>query len=325
MYVAPPGGRLSRGSGRESGRPAVRVPERHQDSGAGAAAARLGPETARVGFLGSFTSALVAALWTWGTPQSWGFLTLASVTHVASVTDVLRQGSFPVYPARRAMVLVTLSLGLVFYLPLVAALTVLAWPGLEPANTGNGFLVNRYAYREKGPSQGQWIWMHAPVAGEPRAARVLAISGQEVEWTGTNWMVDGNKRSLHSPGRLTSWPQACRFKIPPNQVLVEPRDDGVSTVPIGSVVLVSHAHHRSGLGAVLPRLGSPLALRNWSGITSRARGYAAQPKHLVPTLRVGTVVVPLRGAPGSGKLFPTCPKSVDFDRTRLLPGLILPA
>jgi hypothetical protein len=190
-------------------------------------------------FGGTFASAVLAALWTWGTPQSVGFLGLAFVTHIASVTDVLRQRSFPVYPANRALVLVTVSLALVLYLPAVSALAALAWPGFEPANTGIGFLVNRYAYRVKGPRQGHWVWMHSSTGGEPRAARVLAISGQEVEWTGTDWKVDGDKRSLHSPGRLTSWPQACRFKIPPNQVLVEPRDDGVSTVPIGSVVLVS--------------------------------------------------------------------------------------
>jgi hypothetical protein len=190
-------------------------------------------------FFGSFATALIVALWTWGTPQSWGFLAVAFVTQVASLTDVLRQGSFPVYPEKRGLVLVTLSLGLVLYLPVVTVLSIVAWPGFEPANTGVGFLVNRYAYRAQGPSQGQWVWMHPSAAGEPRAARVVAISGQEVEWTGRSWMVDGKNRSLHSPGRLTSWPQACRFKIPPNQVLVEPRDDGASNVPIGPVVLVS--------------------------------------------------------------------------------------
>jgi hypothetical protein len=125
------------------------------------------------------------------------------------------------------------------YLPIFTGLTVVAWPGFEPANTGLGFLVNRFAYRAEGPSQGQWVWMYPSTPGGPRAALVVAISGQEVEWTGRSWKVDGKPRSLHSPGRVTSWPQACRFKVPPNKILVEPRDDGVSTVPIGPIVLVS--------------------------------------------------------------------------------------
>lgn len=190
-------------------------------------------------FFGSFASALLVALWTWGTSQSWGFLALAFVTHLASITDVLRQSSFPVYPARRAAVLIAGALLLVFYAPAVFGLSLVAWPGFEPANTGVGFLVNRYAYRGAEPRQGEWIWMHPSVAGEPRAAQVVATSGQEVEWNGQSWKIDGLARPLHSPDRLTAWPQACRFKVPPNQVLVEPRDDGLSAVPIGPVVLVS--------------------------------------------------------------------------------------
>jgi hypothetical protein len=189
-------------------------------------------------FFGSFASALIIAFWTWGTPQGWGFLALAYITHVVSVTDVLRQWSFPVYPAKRALVLVTLSLGLVLYLPVLTTLSVLAWPGFEPTSAGVGFLVDRHAYRQKGPSQGQWVWVHPSASEEPRAARVVAISGEEVEWTGRNWMVDGKNRELQSPGRFKSWPQTCRFKIPPNQILVEPRDDGVSNVALGPVVLI---------------------------------------------------------------------------------------
>ena len=52
-------------------------------------------------FFGSFLSALMVALWTWGTVPGSGFLMLAFLTHVASVTDVLRQGSFPVFPRKR--------------------------------------------------------------------------------------------------------------------------------------------------------------------------------------------------------------------------------
>ena len=36
-------------------------------------------------------------------------------------------------------------------------------------------------------SEGQWIWMKLPPLGEQRAGRVIAVSGQEVEWTGHQW------------------------------------------------------------------------------------------------------------------------------------------
>ena len=103
------------------------------------------------------------------------------------------------------------------YLPVFTGLTVVAWPGFEPANTGLGFLVNRFAYRAERPSQGQWIWMHPSKPGEPRAAQVVAISGQEVEWTGRSWKVDGKARSLHSPGRLTSLAAGLPLQGAPQQ------------------------------------------------------------------------------------------------------------
>jgi hypothetical protein len=164
-------------------------------------------------FFGSFASALTIAFWTWGTPQGLGFLALAFLTHVWSVTDVLRQWSFPVYPEKRALVLVALSLATVLYIPLITALSVLAWPGFEPSITGVGFLVDRHAYRVKTPSQGQWVWVRPSASEKPRAARVVAVPGEEVEWTGHNWKVDGEKCELQVPGRFKSWPQVCRFKI----------------------------------------------------------------------------------------------------------------
>ncbi len=70
-------------------------------------------------FFGSFVSALMVALWTWGTVPGSGFLMLAYLTHVASVTDVLGQVSFPVFPAKRALLFVAVSLAFVLYLPVV--------------------------------------------------------------------------------------------------------------------------------------------------------------------------------------------------------------
>jgi len=190
-------------------------------------------------FLGSFAISLLVGFWTWGKWLSWGVLTFAFITHVASATDVLRQRSFPIYPSRTALVVVAGALGLLFYVPALFVLSRIAWPGFEADGTGNGFLVNLWAYRGAEPREGQWIWMRPPFFGKPRAAQVVAVSGQEVEWTGQSWKVDGHARLLSDHLRLMAWPLACRFKVPANQILVEPQDDGVSTPRLGPLVLVS--------------------------------------------------------------------------------------
>ncbi len=51
-------------------------------------------------------------------------------------------------------------------------------------------------------------------------------------------------RRARSPDRLiplrtSAWPQACRFKVPPDQVLVEPEEDDASPPTTGSLVLVA--------------------------------------------------------------------------------------
>ena len=189
--------------------------------------------------LSTFAAAVLAGLWAWGTWIGWCSLAYAFIIHVASACDVLRQGSFPIYPSRTALVFVTGSLALLFYLPSLFVLSLVAWPGFQPAGSNVGFLVNRCAYRSTLPSDGQWIWMRSPVAGEHRVARVVAVPGEEVEWTGQIWKINGKQRLLQFPGRLKVWPQTCRFTVPANQILVEPDDDGVSTPPLGPVVLVA--------------------------------------------------------------------------------------
>jgi hypothetical protein len=134
-------------------------------------------------------------------------------------------------------VLVSAVLALIFYLPPAVILSSVAWPGSCLEGSQRGYLVNCWAYRNSPPRQGEWIWLRLPF-GEPRAARVVAVSGQEVEWTGTRWRVDGEERALHGPLRLSGWPQACRFQVPASEVLVEPEDMGGSTPPTGPLVLV---------------------------------------------------------------------------------------
>ncbi len=116
---------------------------------------------------------------------------------------------------------------------------MIARPGFEPDGTGSGFLVNCWAYHgDSKPHEGQWIWMELPPLGEQRAGRVVAVSGQEVEWTGRQWRVDGHECHVHSSLHCGAWPQACRFKVPSDQILVEPDDEGASTPSSDPLVLV---------------------------------------------------------------------------------------
>src|SRR5438094_698942 len=78
---------------------------------------------------GSFASALVASVFAWGTPLGLGLLAFAFGAHVASVVDALRQAAFPPM-GRWAPWLATGGwLGVLIYGPLLASLSLLAWPG----------------------------------------------------------------------------------------------------------------------------------------------------------------------------------------------------
>jgi hypothetical protein len=189
--------------------------------------------------VGSFFVAVAVALWTWGTWWGWVFFAFAYATQVTSATDVLRQASFPTHPNRTTLFFVASALALLFYFPSILVLSEVARPGFELDGTGSGFLVNCWAYHgHTKPHEGQWIWMKLPATGEQRAARVIAVPGQLVEWTGQHWIVDGHECHVHPSHRRGARPQVCQFNVPSDQVLVEPDDDGGAAPSFGPVVLV---------------------------------------------------------------------------------------
>jgi hypothetical protein len=186
----------------------------------------------------SYLTALVVVAWTWGTWVSWVFLGYAFFAHAVSAADALRQSSFPACSSRTAFIWVFVNLGLLVYLPGTLVLLTLAWPGFSDPETGTGYVVNRWAYRRAAPRPGEWIWTNLGSRGRPHAAQVVAIGGQEVEWTGRNWRIDGMARPLSGSPRITAWPQTCRFHVPSDQYLVEPAEAEESTSAIGPMVLV---------------------------------------------------------------------------------------
>jgi hypothetical protein len=190
--------------------------------------------------VGSFAAAILVGLWAWGTWVGWGLFAFAFLTHVTSATDVLRQASFPTYPSRMALLIFAGALAFILYLPTLFFLSVIAKPGFEADGAGSGFLVNCWAYQDGSePREGQWVWMRYPLLEKPHAGRVVATSGQEVEWNGRQWRVNGHDCLAHSVLRLDAWPQACRFIVPSHQILVEPDDDAASAPNLGPLVLVS--------------------------------------------------------------------------------------
>jgi len=189
--------------------------------------------------LGSFLVAVGVGLLTWGTWEGWSFLGFAFLTHVTSLTDAIRQGSFPVYPRRTAWLMISGSLGVLLYLPTLSALFITACPGFSPDRAGSGYLVNYWAYHDAQPRRGHWVWLRTPAQGQNHPARVVAVAGQEVEWTGNQWRVDGQTPHLDSPHRMASWPLACHFKIPDHQFLVEPEEDGTTPPATGPLFLIA--------------------------------------------------------------------------------------
>jgi hypothetical protein len=188
--------------------------------------------------LGSFVVALAAGVLAWGTWLSWCFFAFGFLAHVTSTTDAIRQGSFPVYPRRAAVPMIAGSLAVILYLPILLALVVTAWPGSSPDRTRSVYLVNCWAYRSAEPRRGHWVWLRLPPAGRLHAARVVAVAGQEVEWTGHEWRVDGQDPRLLAPLRTKAWPQTCHFKVPPHQVLIEPEEEEGASATTGTLVLV---------------------------------------------------------------------------------------
>jgi hypothetical protein len=190
--------------------------------------------------LGSFLVAAGAAVLAWGTWLSWCFFAFGFLVHVSSTTDAIRQASFPVYARRTAVPMIAGALAVLVYLPLLLTLIDTAWPGSAPERTQSVYLVNCWAYRDAAPRRGHWVWLRLPPLGRLHAARVVAAAGQELEWTGHEWKVDGQMSGLLVPLHNTAWPQAGRFKVPADQVLVEAEEAGEGGAPpsSGSLVLV---------------------------------------------------------------------------------------
>jgi hypothetical protein len=187
----------------------------------------------------SFVSALGASLFCWGMPVAWSLLGFAFLTHAVASLDVLRQRSFPVFPSRIASSATIVVMIAVIYLPLIGLLCLLALPTRTDGDSGTGYLVNGLAYRKEKPQPGQWVWLCLAPRPGGCAGQVIATAGQEVEWTGRRWLVDGKDLSSTHPGTLPYYPESWRFRVPEHHVLVGSEPSTHEAEPSSPLLLVS--------------------------------------------------------------------------------------
>lgn len=188
-------------------------------------------------FLGTFASCLGTSLFCWGKPLGWGLLVLACLTHVAASMDVQWQRAFPVFYGRVSLCVTVLGMNLAVYLPLAIGLYSFALPTRPDAKSGVSYLVNCWAYKLGEPSPGQWIWLRLSPASAPRAGQVVAVAGQEVQWTGQQWRVDGKSIRFVHPAAFPFSPEAWDFRVPVDHVVCGPETPGSISGTSGLVIV----------------------------------------------------------------------------------------
>ena len=163
-------------------------------------------------YLVSCVASLGTSLFCWGSLVGWCCLIFCFLTHMAASLDVVRQRAFPVFPRRVALAAAILGMGLTVYLP-IGALLRFAHSTRSEGGTGIGYLVNCLAYRQRDPVPGHFIWMRLSPASSPRAGQVVAVAGQEIEWTGRRWRVDGKDLQSTCPGCCPTSPMPGGFRF----------------------------------------------------------------------------------------------------------------
>jgi hypothetical protein len=187
-------------------------------------------------FFGSFATALLVGLFTWGTKTSAAILVFAFGMHVASAADAIRQGAFPGFGRWVPTVSASVGLGLGCYAPALALASVLAWPGLGAGDLREGFLINRWAYGSSEPSLGHWIWFEPSDGRGYGVAEVVAGPGQGVDWADGSLTVDG-RESPWKPARSTWPPNRLSFTVPDGHVLIGAMPGSGQSVSCGFVLL----------------------------------------------------------------------------------------
>jgi hypothetical protein len=174
-------------------------------------------------YFGSFVSAIAMAAFAWGTPTGLVLLIFAFGTHLASLADALRQSSFPGLGRGAAIGASAAILGFGFYAPMFVTASMMAWPGVRGGSIPEGYLINRWAYRDRDPRRDDLVWYRSSASSEPRLGQVVAGSGQEVRWSENYLQVDGvSMKRLGAPFRSVWPPKEVSYRVPERHILILP-------------------------------------------------------------------------------------------------------
>jgi hypothetical protein len=131
-----------------------------------------------------------------------------------------------------------------FYAPVLALASVYAWPVTIEDPSRDAYLVNRWAYRGQLPRGGEMVWLRQRHTPRPRLGRVVATSGQRVEWIGGEFRVDDHATEF-PPFSLPGSPGELKLSIPEGHVLVDyTADDGRRIAAAGGWEIVESGEIR---------------------------------------------------------------------------------
>ena len=172
---------------------------------------------------GTFSSAMFVGLCAWGTWLGTILLIFAFVTHVFATADAMRRGTFPPFERWIPWTTASLGLGLGCYAPLMIAASLFAWPGMRSDAPYEGYLIDRWTIRGRAPRAGDHVWVESAEGRGPWLGRVIALSGQRVEWTENSLRIDGRI----GEGRGAEFPQNVgdlTLRVPNDHLLIVAED-----------------------------------------------------------------------------------------------------
>jgi hypothetical protein len=169
---------------------------------------------------GSYASALGVAVFAWGTATGTALLIYAITTHLVSTADALRQGAFPRPGWFTSCFAAAGGLATFIYAPAVAAAAFLAYP--VSSTSGGTYLIDRRAYFQAHPRQGELVWYQLSPSSTPRLGRIVGGAGQAVEWSENQLRIDGREAGVSRPFRPSRTPRELEYGVPDGYHLVEP-------------------------------------------------------------------------------------------------------
>jgi hypothetical protein len=183
------------------------------------------------------SSMLVMAAACWGSAVSVVMYAGAFVVHLVSVVDAIYQRAFPGFARGVPVSSTALLLAVGLYGPMWMVGSSVAWPGEGEGPESASYLVNRLAFRDRGPDSGDWV-CYQDVEGRPvGVGRVVARSGAEVNLEADGLRVD--RRRLDWSPRHDGRTGTLRLSVPEGFLMVAPLMGSEAEPSSAGLVLVA--------------------------------------------------------------------------------------